>query len=128
MYLFYLVPILISCAGMIFLVFSKVFEIKTGKAGAFAKVSVAADPIFHQHKTTIRTFFSHVTKSNILKVVRFCIFNLFHIFGTIGLFISKHYTHLISRIRGKRFLKGHGPVSFFLKDVAESKSEEKNRN
>ena len=125
MYIFYLGLILISLAGMVFVLASKIFEMQTGKMGALTRASVNMDPrIFHSIQST-KLFFSKLNFGNFQRFFNIASGYLFHAFGTVGLFVAKHYGNFTRRIKGKKILKGGGVVSFFLKDVSESREEDK---
>lgn len=126
MYLFYFGLILFSLAGIVYVLASKIFEMKTGKPGLFTRMSASADPHILRTIETATLFTSRVNLRNVQRVLTFASGHLFHAFGTAGLFVAKHYGNFTSRVRGKKFLKSGGVVSFFLKDVAESKEENKN--
>lgn len=72
----------------------------------------------------IKYFVSHFNVSNAKKVFTTGAHGVFHVFGTAGLFVSKHHKRLTNRVNGQRTIKSGGVVSFFLKHVAESKGEE----
>ena len=125
MYLFYLVIILLSSAGMLFILAAKFSEIKTGEVGFFVRLSASCDPTFRHHIEKTRLFLSHFNGTNAGKVFTIGAHKLFHIFGIAGLFVSKYYKRLTNRVNGKRALKNKGVVSFFLKNMSESKPKEK---
>lgn len=128
MHFFYLGIILFSLAGMTYMLASKIFEMKTGKTGLLTRASVIADPHIFRKVEEIKSTISRANLENARRVLRFVSKYLFHAFGTVGLLVAKHYGNFASRIRGKKFLKGGGVASFFLKDVAESKGEDKKDN
>ena len=125
MHIFYLIIILLSLVGMIFVVKAKHVEITSGKGGFFSRLSDLADPVLSQYIEKIHFFISKLNAVNIRKVLIVLTHNLFHISGTVGIFVSEHYKKFKSRLNGKKDLHGGGVVSFFLKDVAESKEDRK---
>jgi hypothetical protein len=129
MYIFYLGLILTSLAGMAWVLFSKIFEMQTGRVGFFTRVSVDLDPRIVRDVRTVRFFIlRHVNLGNVKRVLTLVSGYLFHAFGTVGLFVAKHYGNFTRQIRGKKFIKGGGVVSFFLKNVAESKEESEKKD
>jgi len=125
MYIVYLILVLLSFAGVIFVLAAKIIELRTGTAGFFSRLSVSTDPSLRRAIEKIKFLLSHFNASNARKILTTGAHSLFHIFGTIGLFVSKYYGRFTSRLNGKRNLSGGGVVSFFLKNVAESKEEKK---
>ncbi|MBI2476011.1 MAG: hypothetical protein HYV67_02100 [Candidatus Taylorbacteria bacterium] len=128
MHFFYLIVISLSFAGAVFVLAAKIVEIKTAKAGFLSRWSAAADPALRLKLEKIKFFLAHFNEANVRKILTMGTHGLFHLFGTAGLFVAKHYGRFASRLNGKRFLKGGGVVSFFLKNVAESKEKKKDMN
>jgi len=125
MHIFYLGLILFSLVGMVYVLASKIFEMQTGKTGVLTRASATLDPrIFHNIQSA-KLFFSKLNFGNLQKFFGVASGYLFHAFGTVGLFVAKYYGNFTRRIKGKKILKGGGVVSFFLKDVAESKEDRK---
>lgn len=118
---FYLILILLSTAGVAFVLGSKIIEMKTGKIGPLGRLSVFADPLIKQKINLAAESVSKVNKSRVEKFLKEGLYAVFHVFGVAGVFISKYYSRFTSWVRGKKFLKGDGVVSFFLKGMAESK-------
>ena len=118
-----LIFILFSVIGMVLVVGLKIFEIATGKSGALAKVSGVSDPIFFRMIVVGNKVFRYVSTTNIRKILGLAVKKLFHIFGIAGLFVAKHHARFARWIKGRKYLKGGGVVSFFLKNVAESKEK-----
>ncbi len=110
---------------MTFLVGLKISEIKSGKASFVARASLSIDPLFRNQIEKAKGLIARFNKSSFERFFRVILLNIFHAFGTAGLFVSKQYKKVMERIRGKRFLKTGGIVSFFLKNVSESKAEDK---
>lgn len=125
MYLLYPILILLSSAGIVFVLVAKALELKTGRAGILARASIVCDARIRVVVEQAKDFLSHITIPNSKRVFTLAAAHLFHAFGTAGLFVSKYYGRFTSRVKGKKFLKGGGVVSFFLKNVAESKGEKK---
>lgn len=125
MYILYITLLIISCAGIFFILASKISEIKNGQTGVFGRLSASADPMFRRLVGRTRAVIGELTVANVKKILTAGSHGLFHIFGTAGLFVSKHHKRLTSRVNGKREIKGGGVVSFFLKRVAESSEEKK---
>ncbi|MDO8482725.1 MAG: hypothetical protein Q7S86_02820 [bacterium] len=123
-----LIFILFSAIGMVLVVGFKISEIKTGKSGALARASITADPHLRRKIDAGKKVFRHVNTTNIRKILGFAVEKLFHIFGTAGLFVSKHHARSMRWIKGRKYIKGGGVVSFFLKNVAESKEEKRDQN
>lgn len=105
----------------------KMLEIKTGKLGMFARLNVLVYPILSPKLDVGGKIFGMVNGSNTRKVLAVVAKGLFHVFGTAGLFISKYYIRLTRVIKGKKYINRGGVVSFFLRDVAESKEERKDK-
>ncbi len=120
-----LIFILLSVAGLVLLVGLKMSEIKTAKPGALARWSSVADPLILRKLEMGKEVLGQANRTNTRKVLAVAAERLFHIFGTAGLFVSKHYTRFKNWVKGKKFLKGGGVVSFFLRNVSESKGEKK---
>ena len=128
MTMFYLITIIVSLVGMVFVITAKIAELKSGRESVFSRLSVSCDSIFHQYLLRINEFVSKFNLLNFKRILRILNHFLFHIFGTVGFFVSKHHANLKSRLNGKKNLRGKGVVSFFLKDVAESKEERKDNS
>ncbi|MCR4311261.1 MAG: hypothetical protein NUV54_01700 [Candidatus Taylorbacteria bacterium] len=127
---FYLLIILLSTAGISALVYAKIVEIRTKKQGTLSRLSTAWDPTLRKKVERLADISSRITTVNIRKVAVWLGGWIFHLFGTAGLFVSKLYARMTKSVRGVRSLdKKKGAVSFFLRDVAESrvKRAEKNR-
>ena len=122
---FNLVLILVSSAGILCIVVAKIVEIKTNRPGVLSRSSAAGDPIVRRKIEMIQALVSRFNKSTFESFFKIVAYAVFHIFGTAGLFLSKHYGRFTRWVRGKKFLKGGGAVSFFLKGMAESKGEKK---
>ncbi|KKW09464.1 MAG: hypothetical protein UY44_C0001G0029 [Candidatus Kaiserbacteria bacterium GW2011_GWA2_49_19] len=118
-----LILILFSTLGLFFIVGMKVSEVNTGKSGMFARISGISDPILRRKLDAGSKVLGYINASNIRRFLRFFTSSLFHVFGTAGLFVSKHHVSFMRWIRGRRYIKGGGVVSFFLKNVSESKEE-----
>ena len=121
----YFTLIILSVAGMGVLIGSKVREIKTGRPGFSTRASLSLDEPIHRKISEYKSWFAHVNKSNAEKLLKFAVYTLFHAFGTAGLFVSKHYSALMTKIKSRKSVKTGGVVSFFLKNVAESKDDKK---
>lgn len=124
----YLVFVLGSFLGIIVVLLAKVAEIRTGKLGFLHHFSVGADPVFRQVVQRAQLVLSHCNVTNFKKIFHTTAYSVFHIFGTAGLFVSKHYKRLINRVNGQKKLNGGGVVSFFLKHVKEARKEESKDN
>lgn len=96
---------------------------KNGKLGFLGKLSAFLDPLLRKKLADCHALLKHVHERNVRKVARAAADGVFHVFGTAGLFVSKHYENIRSRVRGKKSLKTGGVVSFFLKNVSESKGQ-----
>jgi len=123
----YFFLIIFSAVGIVFLIVSKSIEIRTGKVSWFGNKSVSYDPIVRRKLGTTKVFVSRINSIGTKNFLIARVQNLFQVFGMTGLFVSRYYGKIKSRIKGRKVLKGGGVVSFFLKDVAESKSEEDDR-
>jgi hypothetical protein len=123
MTIFFLIVVLISFFGILFLLAAKFFEIRTGQVSAFGRLSVSVDPKLRRFVEKVKSFLSMLTFANLKSAITLGSHNLFHIFGTTGLFVSKHYKRITNRVNGQRTIKSGGVVSFFLKHVAESKED-----
>ena len=123
-----LILVLFSVVGMVFIVGYKIIEIKTGKSGTLARVSTVIDPFLRKSIDAGKRVFGHANATNTRKVLRTVVETLFRAFGTAGLFVSKYYVRFLRWIKGRKYIKGGGVVSFFLKNVAESKGEKKDSN
>ncbi len=106
---------------------SKIMEIKTGRPGILGRASASCDPIIRQKLLKLKDFLTHINAENLKKLLRFGAYHVFYIFGTVGLFVSKYYGNFLAFVKGKQFLKKGGVVSFFLKDVAESKKKDEGK-
>src|SRR3989338_3236369 len=118
-----LILVLFSVVGMVLIVGYKIIEIKTGKSGTLARVSTVTDPFLRKSIDAGKRVFGHANATNTRKVLRTVVETLFRAFGTAGLFVSKYYVRFLRWIKGRKYIKGGGVVSFFLKNVAESKGE-----
>jgi len=125
MLFFHLAIIIFSLTGIFFLIGAKIFEIRNGKLSFLNRLSVFADPTVRLCLEKINYFISQFNKEKIGNFVLTALRKIFYIFGIVGLFISKYHKSFVNAINGKRFLKHRGVVSFFLKNVTESKREEK---
>ncbi len=123
--LFLLIVIVFSSVAIIFAVLSKNSEIQTGKGSFFSKFLTSHDRKIVFLTGEIKKILFHLNGRNIVKVFRSAAFGSIHFFGMVGLFLSKYYAKLSNRIKGKKFIKEGGVVSFFLKNMSESKGEEK---
>lgn len=110
---------------MVLLVVSKNLEMRNGKTSLLGGLGAFSDPLIQRVILICRYLILKLKSISFKDFFTARIQNLFQIFGTIGLFVSKYYDKLKSRARGRKVLKGKGVVSFFLKDVAESKEEER---
>ena len=113
---------------MSLIVWAKVLELKTGKPQALAKLGALADPFIRRRIDTGRKIFGRAGAVNVRRFFLILSNTLFHLFGITGLFVSKHYGRYSSWVKGRKFLKGKGTVSFFLRNVSESKEEKKDSN
>lgn len=127
MYFFYGILVVGSFVGMTFMVFLKMFEMRTGKEAIFAKASVKADPHIRRTLKILFELALHINLTSLRKIVSLLTHLMLHLFGTIGLFVAKYYGMLTSRLRGKKLIKGGGIVSFFLKDVSESREKKEDK-
>lgn len=117
--------ILFAVAGLVFIVGTKISEIKSGKSGTLARFSMVVDPILRRRLDAGVRLCGNVNVANTRRILGSAAMGLFHIFGTVGLFVSKHYVRATRWVKGRKYIKGRGVVSFFLKSVAESKGEKK---
>lgn len=124
MYIPYIVLVIISFVGIIFILTSKIAEIKNGNTGIINRLSVSAEPKLRHLVEKTRAILSELNMRNLKKVLTVGSHGLFHLFGTAGLFVSKHHKRLTNKVNGKRELKSGGVVSFFLKRVAEAEKKE----
>jgi|GEM_PF-3217844 len=127
MHIFYLIIIILSFTGIIFVLGAKIFEIRTGKTGILYRLSAFVDPTLRRQQEKTKFFLAHFNIPNVRKILTTGTHSLFHVFGIAGLFVSKHHKRITSRLNGKRNLSGGGVVSFFLKNVAESKEENRDK-
>jgi hypothetical protein len=104
----------------------KIVEIKTGRLTPLGRLSVVADPFLSHYVRKGRIFAFKLNIKNIRKFLAIMSHGVFHVVGTAGLFVSKHYKELAEKLNGRKKLENRGVVSFFLKDVAESREENKN--
>lgn|SRR3989338_4552191 len=128
MLIFYLVVMSVSLFGMFIIFGMKISELRGNRNILLSRISAKADPNISKWITSCRWLVGNINFNNVKKLSVFVSHNIFHIFGIVGLFVNKHYMNLAGKVRGRRFLKSLGnrePVSFFLKDVAESKEEDK---
>jgi len=123
-----LIFIIFFSIGLGVIIGLKMSELKTGKSGVLSRLSSFADPILRRKLETGKVILGHANFTNVGKVFGVVAENLFHIFGTAGLFISKHYARFMCWIRGRKYIRGGGVVSFFLRNVAESKGEKRDQN
>lgn len=125
MAIFYLIVTAFSASVMSVLVWAKIFELKTGKQGFLTRLSNMADPALYKMINAAERTLGLVNGENTRKVLGVTTVKLFHVFGTAGLFVSKYHSRCKEWIRGRKHIKHKGIVSFFLKNVAESKGEKK---
>lgn len=125
MIFFPLTAIILSGFGILFLVLERVLEVRNGRLGFFAKISSSTDDFFSEYFKLGQEFLEKFSLKGFKKIFSIISRGLFYIFGVIGLFVSKYYSIFLSRVNGRKILKNRGVVSFFLKDVAESKGKEK---
>ncbi|MEK7574740.1 MAG: hypothetical protein AAB511_00720 [Patescibacteria group bacterium] len=128
MYIPYLVLLIISFVGIIFILVNKILEIKNGSTSSLTALSSSFDPQCRNTIEKSRLFLSRINVANLKKILATIAHSIFHVFGTAGLFVSKHHKRLTNRLDGKRELNGRGVVSFFLKHVKESKEENDKNN
>ena len=115
--------IFFSVTGLVLIVGLKILEIKTGKPKVLAWLSDIVDPIMRQKLDIGRRVVGHANATNTRKILGFVAVQLFHVFGTVGVFVSRYYNRSMQWIKGRKKIKGGGVVSFFLKNVAESKED-----
>ncbi|MES2087868.1 MAG: hypothetical protein V4467_02635 [Patescibacteria group bacterium] len=118
MYILDLSVIIVSTIGGLSLFLVKFFEIKSGQPGVLTRVSLFADPTFSAFGSKLRRFWLELENFPFRKVLHQFIQGVFHLFGVTGLFIAKYHKQFIN---SKRQINEKGVVSFFLKDVAESR-------
>lgn len=124
MTLFFLALILISSLGIAFILGSKVYEAKSAQAGVMSRASLYMDHKLNNFFDSVASFISEINHANARKTFVTLSHGLFHIFGTAGLFVSKHHKIFKEKIvNGHGTIKKKGVVSFFLKDVAESREK-----
>lgn len=113
--------IVFSAAGIALLLALKVREPVGDGSGILARGSAAVDPLLRRCAEAARRLRGCANGANAKRAASIGSAKLFHACGLCGLFISKHYHAFTGWVGGKRLLKRGGIVSFFLKDVAESK-------
>lgn len=123
MQLILLILIALSSLSILFLILSKISEIKSGKASTLVKSLADYDPAVKKVAESVRVTISSWNLARVINLLKHLSFKIFHYFGTVGLYISEHYSRISSRIRGKKEIKGGGVVSFFLKNMSESERE-----
>lgn len=111
---------IISLIGIVSVFGFKYFETKSGQPGVLTKASVGFDPkishVVHKGKQVL----VRVQKIPVGAAVNTGTNYVFNIFGTVGLFLSKYHKQFKNN---ERSISKKGVVSFFLKDVAESRAE-----
>lgn len=120
-----LILIIFSGFGLALIVSLKISEIRSGVPGLLAKLSDFSDSALKRKLESGKFFLGYANRTNARKVLGAVAGKLFHVFGTVGLFVSKRHASFMLWIKGRKFFKSRGVVSFFLKNVAESKGEEK---
>jgi len=127
MNLLFLIIIIVSLVGIYFLLWGKITELRNGNVGLLGKISSVTDQKIYVCIRYSMIFASRFNVGALRKYLYHLSNGLFHIFGTLGLFVSKYYSNFVNSMNGKRPLKGRGVVSFFLKDVSESRADRKER-
>lgn len=128
--IFYMVVMLVSLLGMFFVFGLKISELRGNHNVLLSGISAKGDPIISKWITACKWLAGNINFNNVKKLSVFVSHNIFHIFGVVGLFVHKHYKNFAEKIKGKRLLKdsdNREPVSFFLKDVAESRGENRDK-
>ena len=121
----YLILIVLSFSGIIWVLGSKMLEVGNGREGTFTRLSASSDRAIEEKIAVIWGFVMHANPRNLKRLANFLTAGIFHVFGVAGIHVSKYYTRATRWVRGQRALKKNGVVSFFLKDVAESKGKRK---
>lgn len=100
-------------------------EVSSGREGTFTRLSASSDQVIEDKIKVVWSFLMRVNPTNLKRLTNFLTTGIFHVFGVAGIHVSKYYTRVTRWIRGQRALNKSGVVSFFLKDVAESKRRKK---
>ena len=117
--------ILLSVAGLVTILGLKVGEVKTGKSEALVRLNISIGPIVRRNLLLWQGLVEQTNIANLRKMFSFATDGMFHIFGTFGLVVAKQYSRFKKWVGGRKYIKGRGVVSFFLRNVAESKGEKK---
>ena len=118
---------IISMFGLGGVIASKVFELKIRKIHTLSNLFSKGDEKIHQ---TIDTAISKYSRWKI--IVNLFVFDflprfIYEVLVRMKDYVSKKYYEAGDQFRGRRVLKSHGSVSFFLERLSEDKTSSSDR-
>lgn len=123
--LFPLIVIIVSASAIALILCLKVIELRTGAPGFFSHLSLHCDGVIQRKTKEVKMFISARSFGSVLRALHLFLVKALSFAGLVGGLVLRKCRKVAARIRGERSVKGGGVVSFFLKNMSESKGEDK---